>query len=371
MWDTALPVEREAGGFRSIPRSSRLWIGWLAVAALATFLMLLFRGRLDKVHVALLYMLLVLGASSHAGRALGWVLALLTFLAFNFFFLPPFYTLYLADPFDWVVLVAYLVTASVAAHVTSRAEREAAERLRLAGQAEKAKTLLEADRLKDALLAAVSHDLRTPLTTIKALAEDMAAEGDERAAAIAEEGERLSHLVGDLLDFSSLRGGAVRVHPEINAVEDLLGAAIQQTSGSFRDSQIIATVDTNEPVLLARFDFVHTLRIVVNLLDNARKYSPPGVAVELSAVRKDSRVVISVADRGPGVPEHEEQRIFQPFYRVPGLTPDIGGAGLGLAIALGLAEAQQATLRYHPRQGGGSLFSLSLPAAEAPSLIPS
>jgi two-component system sensor histidine kinase KdpD len=331
--------------------------------------MLRFRADLAPVHVALVYLLVVLGGSAQRGRTLGLALAFLTFLGFNFFFLPPYHTLTIARPLDWIVLLVYLITAATAAQLLSRADREASERIRLAAEAEHAKALREADRLKDALLATVSHDLRTPLTTIRALAEDMAASGDERAAVIAEESARLTRFVGDLLDFSSLQAGALRVHPEINAVEDLVGAAIQQVTPAFAGRDIKASLDTAEPVLVASFDFVPTLHIVVNLLENAHKYSPPGQPIELSAVRRGAVVRVVVADRGPGVPDAERERIFQPFYRMgPGGSG--AGAGLGLAIAAGLAEAQGAVLSYQPRPGGGSLFLLDLPAAELPALVP-
>jgi two-component system sensor histidine kinase KdpD len=345
------------------------WLTWLALSAAVTAMLVLLRGRLDTAHIALVYLLVVLGASARGGRALGLSIAVITFLGFNFFFLPPYHALTLSRPLDGIVLLVYLVTAAVAAQLLTRAEREAAERIRLAAEAEHAKALREADRMKDALLAAVSHDLRTPLTTIAALGQEIASQGDERALVIAQEADRLGRFVGDLLDFSELRAGASHIRPELNAVEDLLGAAIQRVSGALAGHELRAQIDPGDPILLGRFDFVHTLRIIVNLLENALKYSPPGQPVELSASRRDSLITIVVGDRGPGVPEAERERIFQPFYRAPGVAPDVGGAGLGLAIAAGLAKAQGGSLRYQPRPGGGSLFLFSCPAADMPTIV--
>jgi two-component system sensor histidine kinase KdpD len=242
------------------------------------------------------------------------------------------------------------------------------ERLRLTAEAAHADVLREADRLKSALLAAVSHDLRTPLTTIKALAHGMgengARSGDPRAASIEEEADRLSRVVGDLLDLSRLTGGAIRFRPEVNAAEDLIGAAVQRVHGVVDGRELRVVRAPDDSILLGSFDFVHALRALGNLIENALKYSPPQCAIDLAARRDDGVLIFSVADRGPGVPERERERIFEPFYRPPGVPPDVGGAGLGLTIARGLATAQGGDVRYRPRPGGGSIFELLLPAVD-------
>jgi two-component system sensor histidine kinase KdpD len=210
----------------------------------------------------------------------------------------------------------------------------------------------------------VSHDLRTPLTTIKALAHDIATGGDDRAVTIEEESDRLNRFVADLLDLSRITGGALVVTPEVNAAEDLVGAALQRVSGALNGRTLDVALGAGEPLLVGRFDFVHSLRIVVNLIENALKYSPTGSAVEVSAQRDGDALELVVADRGPGVPSPERERIFEPFYRPAGGAPDAGGAGLGLSIARRLAEAQGGSVRYEPRDGGGSAFILRLPGAD-------
>ncbi|HVR10380.1 MAG TPA: ATP-binding protein, partial [Thermoanaerobaculia bacterium] len=241
------------------------------------------------------------------------------------------------------------------------------ERLQLVAEAEHAEALREADRLKDALLASVSHDLRTPLTTIKALAHDLASGGDERAAVIEQQSDRLNHMVADLLDLSRLNAGGVPVNTEINAAEDLVGAAIQQVAGALGDRELRTALALGEPMPVGRFDFVHSLRILVNLIENALKYSPVEEPIDVAMRGEGEMIAIAVADRGRGVPAAERERIFEPFYRpAGGGSPDgarAGGAGLGLAIARRLALAQGGTLVYEDRPGGGSIFTLRLPAA--------
>jgi len=236
------------------------------------------------------------------------------------------------------------------------------ERVRLVAEAERAEALREADRLKDALLASVSHDLRTPLTTIKALAHDIASDGDDRAGTIEQQADRLNRMVADLLDLSRLNAGELPVRAELNAAEDVVGAAIQQVSAAFAGRELRTSIAWSEPVLVGRFDFVHALRILVNLLENAHKYSPRDQPVDIELARAGNMISIKVADRGPGVPIAERERIFEPFYRPERSTPDAGSAGLGLSIALRLAMAQGGTLSYEDRQGGGSVFTLELPA---------
>jgi two-component system sensor histidine kinase KdpD len=239
----------------------------------------------------------------------------------------------------------------------------AVERVRLTAEADRAEVLRETDRLKDALIASVSHDLRTPLTTIKALAHDLRASGDDRAVTIEEEADRLNRLVADLLDLSRLQAGGVQIHLELTAVDDLVGALVQQVSGALRGRDLRVTME-GDNLLVGRFDLVHSLRVLVNLVENAHKYSPPDVPVELRVFREAERIGFAVSDRGPGVAAGEEERIFEPFYRAPGSPPDVGGAGLGLTIARRFAEAQHGTLSYERRQGGGSVFILRLPAAD-------
>jgi K+-sensing histidine kinase KdpD len=343
------------------------WVTWLAMLVLVTVALVALRSHIGAAHVVLVYVLVVLGGSARGGRALGLVLAVATFLSFNFFFLEPYNTFHVGRSLDWLALVTYLITAVAVAQLLHRAEREAAGRLRLAAAAEHARALGEAARLKDSLIAAISHDLRTPITTIRALAHDIASEGDDRALAVAEEADRLGRLVSDLLDLSHLRAGALPVRVEVNAVEDVVGAAIQQTTGVLGGRELRAAVDPGAPVL-GRFDFVHTLRVLVNLIENAVKYAPGAEPIDLEAHRRGGDVVFTVADRGPGLPEGERDRVFQPYYRAGNAPPDAGGAGLGLAIASGLAEAQGGTLRHEPRPGGGSIFALTLPGAELPRI---
>ena len=239
-----------------------------------------------------------------------------------------------------------------------------AERVRLGAEAERAAALQEAHRAKDAVLASVSHDLRTPLTTIKALAHEIAEQGDDRAMVIEEEADRLNAFVAKLLDLSRVTSGAAATDVQPNEAEDLLGAAVQQSAGRVGGRELRIALDPDQPLLIGRFDFAQTLRALVNLIENAAKYSPAGSPIDIGVKRRADRLCFSVADRGAGVPASERERIFEPFYRRAGLASDVGGAGLGLSIARGIAEAQGGSLEYAEREDGGSVFTLAVPAVD-------
>lgn len=283
-------------------------------------------------------------------------LAVAAFLVVDWFFLPPHHSLTVGNSFDWLVLVVFVVTSIVATQLLSRARSERAA-------VEHAEALREADKLKDALLASLSHDLRTPLTAIKALAHELQPLGDERALIIEEEADRLNRLVTDLLDVGRLNAGALKLDVQLNAVDDLLGAVVQQTSARADQSRLHVSLDDPASISFGQFDFVHTLRILGNLVDNAFKYGAPGTPIDVTGGVHDGSIVFRVKDRGAGVPLGERDRVFTPFYRFPGKSGDGQSTGLGLSIARRLAEAQGGTLTYSDRDGGGAVFELRLPSA--------
>jgi two-component system sensor histidine kinase KdpD len=242
------------------------------------------------------------------------------------------------------------------------------ERARLVAAAERAEAERRLESLRSALLTAVSHDLRTPLTTIKGIASEIRRQrGVERAAVIEQEADRMDALVSDLLDLSRIHAGAVRPAIAVNTIDDLLGASLRAAAGVLEGHDVLVDVP-GDKLLAGRFDLSQTVRIVTNLLDNAAKYSPPGSPIDVRVREAAGQLTIDVMDRGPGVAERERDRIFAPFYRQPGVPPDVRGHGLGLSIAKGLAEAQGCTVRYAPRADGGSVFSFDLPAVDTDAL---
>ncbi len=349
---------------------------WYGLLVLVTVVMHLTREtQQSQAHVVLTYLLVVLGGSLSGGRPLGFTLAAAATILISYYFQYPFDTFSLSKPIDAIVLCAFFAVAATTTYLLVRAQEEAAQARahaeqieRLADDASRTAALREAARFKDILLASVSHDLRTPLTSIKALAQESADAGDSNSAIIVAQTERLSKMVAHLLDMSRLNAGAFPVSIEINTAEDLIGAAMLEMTGTSGVNRIHVNIDYSAPALVGMFDFVESLRILTNLLDNALLYSPPHTPVDLAATRTDEWLELTVADRGPGVPRADAERIFEPFYRHSSTSSTVHGTGLGLAIAKSLAEAQGGVLTYSERGGGGSVFSLRLRAVVASSL---
>jgi two-component system sensor histidine kinase KdpD len=247
----------------------------------------------------------------------------------------------------------------------------ALDRTILAEEAAEATLAAERELTRSGLLSAVSHDVRTPLSSIQGSATALIEEGDrmdpdarrDLLATIREESGRLGRLVGDLLDLTRLESGGPRVRKEWHPVEDLVGAALSRLDDRLRGREV--RVDLPRDVLLVQADPLLVEQVVWNLVENATKHTPPGTAIEVGARRVEGGVAIAVADRGPGIPAGEEQRIFEKFYRTADgqRTP---GAGLGLAICHAAAKAHGGWMRAENRPEGGARFILFLPSEAEP-----
>ena len=241
----------------------------------------------------------------------------------------------------------------------------ALDQQRLAAEAQAAKPIAAADRMRTALLAAVSHDLRTPLASAKAAVTslrsadvDWAAEDHDELLATADESlDRLTHLVDNLLDMSRLQAGALSLFPRPAGLDEIVSRALDNLDPAARG----ITVDI--PVSLPEINVDPAIleRVIVNLTENALRYSAPGKPPLLTASALGDRVELRVVDRGPGIPEEDRDRMFVPFQRL-GDTDNTTGVGLGLALSRGLTEAMGGTLTAEDTPGGGLTMTVSVPA---------
>lgn len=245
----------------------------------------------------------------------------------------------------------------------------ALDRVRLAEEARQAALRARTEELRSGLLSSVSHDLRTPLATITGAATTLREEGDLDAAtrrdlaeAICEEAERLERLVSNLLDMTRLQSGAVEPRREWVPLVEVVGGALTRAEARLAGRRV--RTDIAEDLPLVSLDPVLVEQLFINLLENAAKYTPPASEIEIHAAREGGTLVVSVGDRGPGIPPGEEERIFERFHR--GAHAGVGGAGLGLAIARAVAEAHGGRLVASNRPGGGALFRLTLPLGTDP-----
>jgi two-component system sensor histidine kinase KdpD len=235
---------------------------------------------------------------------------------------------------------------------------------RLQAEAANASALVKANELRTALLAAVSHDLRTPLASIRASATSLLTEGVEWDPAsskellrtIDEEAERLNTLVGNLLDMSRLQTGSVTITAQPIGIEEIVSAALVSlhVSGD--------RVEVDVPETLPRVTVDPTLmeRAVANLVDNAVSFSPPDQRVRVEAAQVRDELHLRVIDRGPGIPVADRERVFQPFQRL-GDNPNGAGVGLGLAVAKGFVTAVGGDLHIDDTPGGGCTMVVAIP----------
>jgi two-component system, OmpR family, sensor histidine kinase KdpD len=270
--------------------------------------------------------------------------------------------LYVRDDAGWTLDDRRRIADALARIIEVTLERE-----RVAALAAEAEATRQADVAKTALLHAISHDLRSPLTAITTAVGGLAgerlddADRAELVSVISTEASRLAHLVDDLLDLSRVEAGAVNPRPDWCELHDLAANAVRDVRSRRGEHPIELDLPADLP--LVRGDPAQLERALANLVENAVKYSPAGVAVRIAAAVSAERVSLRVLDEGPGVRQRDRLRIFEPFVRG---SDAAAGSGLGLAIARGFVEANGGTLTVRPRQEGGSAFVLSLPLVPQP-----
>ena len=328
----------------------------VAAVALVTGAVYALRPIAPVVSLGVLYVVAVVTVAVLFGLAYAIPVSVASMLTFNFLFLEPVHTFALRDSENWVALAVYLVTGVVVSELATRSRR-------LAREAVEAETLRQSDAAKTAVLRAVSHELRSPLTAIRTASEGLgsaaleldAADREDLHETIRVEVRRLERLVDNLLDLSRLEAGPARGRPELWMLDALLAPALEQL-GSDADR---VSVDVGAEMPPLRVDAAQIERVFVNLLENALKFSSPTDRVEVTAAADDDVVVVRVRDRGPGVPEADRERIFEPFERGGATTR---GTGLGLPIARGFARANGGDVAIEPSRGGAT-FAVALPAA--------
>lgn len=247
--------------------------------------------------------------------------------------------------------VAYLVAIGI-------------ERARALEEAARAEAARQSEVLKSALLDALAHDFKTPLTSVKAavtslLSQSRPDEDRELMTIINEEADRLNRLVAEVLEMVRIEAGKLHLEKSPHDVSEIVGATLAEMKPVLHGRPVEVRLQNALPAAEADFDFVQ--QVLKQLLDNALKYSPPESPLTISARAGDGRIVISVADRGNGIDEQEQMRIFDKFFRAREHRFRVPGTGMGLAIAKGIVEAHGGKIWVTSEPGQGSVFSFSLP----------
>jgi two-component system sensor histidine kinase KdpD len=243
---------------------------------------------------------------------------------------------------------------------------QAIERALLEEQNRQIALLQSAEKLQNALLNSISHDLRTPLVAItgalSALDEKFIDMDESARNSLIEnahsEADRLNRLVGNLLNMTRIESGTIKLHLEPGDVQDLIGTALEQLGRRAEGHQIKVDVPANFPLI--PMDFALMVQVVVNLLENAVKYSPKDSLIEISAALVDSTVRLKILDRGVGIPTNDLSRIFDKFFRVQ-RPENVSGTGLGLSISKGIVEVHGGQIRAVNREDGGTILEVELP----------
>lgn len=333
------------------------FVGPLGVAAV----LLPLRGTLNLVSDAMLFLALSVAVAVLAGLVPSVVSAVTGALLLNFYFTAPFHTLSIADPNNAVALVVFVgvaMTVSIAVDLVARHRR------RLDDAEANEMALTQANALRTALLAAVGHDLRSPLAAAKAsvsglLSRDLELSDEDQRDLLdtADEAlDRLAALIANLLDMSRLQTGSLSIDLEPVDVEEVLTRARREVG----PEPVRILIPDETPAVLADAGLLE--RVFVNVLVNAVKFSPGGIPPRVHAVRRDDMVEVQVIDHGPGVRADQLTEIFVPFQRLGDTDPSTG-LGLGLALSRGLAEAMGGELLAEPTPGGGLTMVLRLRCA--------
>lgn len=326
----------------------------ISVALVAVLIAI--RSRVNLTTVALLLILVVTAIATWAGRGPALITSFLTLAALNYFFIPPLHTFNITHPQNWVAFAVFtmcaLLVGELSALVKKKAEEAEARRLKIEElyrdlqnafeQASQAETLRRSEKLKTALLDAVTHDLRTPLTSIKASVTALLDEAEVTSEAdreflqvINEEADRLNRFVEEMMSLAKIEGGHLLLRRTPTSAEDIVNNAVDRVAR--RGTPIETTIEDTLPLLLV--DASTVSQALFEVVENATKYSPRASVVRINAAQRDRGLAeISVENEGTPVPREFRQRVFEKFFRVPGSRKE-HGFGMGLAIARGIVEA--------------------------------
>jgi K+-sensing histidine kinase KdpD len=378
------------------------WAGyvWAVLGtAVVTALLAPFHEQINSTTVALAFLLVVLFIALFWGSRPALLASVLGVFSLNFFFLPPLYTLSIAHLQNWVALTAFFTTALAVGQLSARAKQRAEEaelrkreierlyqELQSAFEkASQAEALRRSEKLKSALLDAVTHDLRTPLTSIKAsittLLDEVrgrspeeplvALDSDSRLEmmeVIDEESDRLNRFIGGLIDLARIEAGELRLRRRWGTVDEIISTALARAEPFTRSHEVEVVIEPELPVVSV--DERAVSEVVYTLVDNAAKYSPQGTRIRIEAKRSpDGTITMSVEDQGEGVAVELRQRVFDKFFRATRdgdiRTQQPSGTGMGLAIAKGIVEAHEGRIWIESSSNGrGTRVVFTLPIGD-------
>jgi len=375
-----------------VRRASPNWMAYFATIGVVGVCSLLGWGTsalgLTSANIVMVFLAGVATAAACFGHGPAIMAAVLSVLVFDYFFVPPILSFAPTDAQYFVDMAVMLgiglliseLTARLQSQVRQAQERErktlelARERDQSLQEAHEAQMQVQSEQTRNSLLSAVSHDLRSPLAmiavTASSLVEDTTDDNwpakREMLQTIVDESHRLSRQVDNLLDMARLDAGEVALNFDWQVLEEMVGVAIARLRPELKGYPVRASIPVDFPLLWVADSLFE--QILVNLLENAIRYTPPGSRIEISAQRRGDMAEIVVADNGPGLPAGSEALVFDKFYRGASVVDDgERGIGLGLTICRGIARAHGGEMRAANRTQGGAEFTIAIPC---PALSP-
>ena len=358
----------------------RFGLSILAVLAVTTILLSL-TTHVNATTVALSLLLVVLASATFFGRNPALLASFVAMLCFNYFFLPPVRTWTISDPQNLVAWAAFTITAFIAGELSAYARRRAREAERLYDELQSAfeaatrtEALRQSEQLKSALLDAVTHDLRTPLTSIKASVTTLLeSEGGHRTIELDSEGraefldiineetDRLNGFIEGMVQVAKIEAGSMNATGALSNVEEIISTALDRAKKQIAHHHLFLNLQKEMPLI--RVDAHAIAEVVYNLLENAAKYSPVDTSITLEAYTHGDTLLISVTDEGRGIPVEMRDRVFEKFVRLD--SEHTAGLGLGLSIARGIVESQNGNIRIvEGDDGKGTKVVLRLPVGD-------
>jgi len=336
----------------------------IAATAACTAAGLALRPYIDPVNIAMPYLLAVVVIALYLSRGAAIAAALLGVLAFDFAFVPPYYSFAVND-FQYLVTFAIMLAVGLVISGLAGAVRRQ-------NQASAALALeAETERVRSALLASISHDLRTPLAVMSGASSSLAERGeqlssDERQAladSIFRQSRGMAEMMGNILQMTRLETGAIEPKRDWASLAEIASTALDRLAGSLAHHRVM--LDLPDDLPLVRVDAILIEQALGNLLENAARHTPAGTLVRLRAARHDAEVLVSVEDFGAGLRPEDFQRLFAKFHH-RGSESQAGGIGLGLAICRAIVQLHKGRIWAEQLPGGGTAFRFTLPLEEAP-----
>lgn len=350
--------------------ASGLILGYAAAVAgvaLCTAVDWVLLRHLEPSNLVMTYLLVVVLDAFYFGRGPAILSAVLGVLAFDFFFVPPFFTFAVADSQYLLTFAVMLLVGVMISNLATSVRRQAA-------LAAEARLNVETERLRNSLLSAISHELRTPLAAIIGASSSLA-EAETRLEPMARQAlgrdildasRRMHELMTKVLEMARLQSGKIKLRVEWYPLEELIGSVLGYLRERLKDHPVSVELPTEAPWVLADGSLIE--QVLANLIENAVKYTPSGTRIIVSARRDAGSLTVEVADEGPGLPAGVEERVFEKFYQAQRENAG-GGVGLGLPICRTIVEAHGGSIRATNRPQGGASFVFTLPVRGEPPAI--